>query len=64
MRMIVDLSNLDTSRWIQLTGESGHAFSSHYHDQFDLWRTGHTLPMRWNEQTIKHEAADTLTLTP
>ena len=26
MRMIVDLANLDASRWIQLTGNSGHAF--------------------------------------
>jgi penicillin amidase len=64
MRMVVDLSNLDSSRWVQLTGESGHAFSDHYHDQFDLWRTGQTLPMRWSEATIRGEAASTLTLTP
>ncbi|WP_203922288.1 penicillin acylase family protein [Rugosimonospora africana] len=64
MRMIVDLSNLDASRWVQLTGESGHAFSDHYHDQFDLWRTGKTLPMRWNEATIKSSSVDTLTLKP
>ncbi len=64
MRMIVDLSNLDASRWIQLTGESGHAFSAHYHDQFDLWRTGQTLPMRWNESSIRAAATDTLTLAP
>ena len=51
MRMVVDLSDLDASRWIQLTGESGHAFSPHYHDQLDLWRTGQTLPMPWNEAT-------------
>jgi penicillin amidase len=28
MRMIVDLSDLDASRWVQLTGNSGHAFST------------------------------------
>ena len=64
MRMVVDMSNLDASRWVQLTGESGHAFSSHYHDQFGLWRTGRTLPMRWSEATIKREARDTLRLLP
>jgi penicillin amidase len=64
MRMIVDLSNLDGSRWVQLTGESGHAFSDHYHDQFDLWRTGQTLPMRWTEPTIRKESKSTLTLHP
>ena len=59
---IVDLSNLDSSRWIQLTGESGHAFSDHYHDQFDLWRTGGTLPMSWSEPAIRKTARHTLTL--
>ena len=33
MRMIVDLSNLDGSRWINLTGVSGHALTDHYDDQ-------------------------------
>jgi penicillin amidase len=64
MRMIVDMSNLDDSRWVQLTGESGHAFSAHYHDQFDLWRTGRTLPMRWDEASVKESTVDTLTLRP
>jgi penicillin G amidase len=64
MRMIVDLSNLDGSRWIQLTGESGHAFSAHYADQFDLWRTGQTLPMRWDEEGIRKSTVDTLVLRP
>ena len=63
MRMVVDLSNLDNSRWIQLTGESGHAFSAHYHDQFDLWRTGGTLPMRWDQAAITREARDTQRFT-
>jgi penicillin G amidase len=63
MRMIVDMSNLDASRWVQLVGESGHAFSAHYHDQFQLWLTGQLLPMRWDQTTIKGSAADTLTLT-
>ena len=62
MRMIVDLSNLDGSQWIQLTGNSGHAFHPNYRDQFDLWRVGEYLPMRWERATIVREAAETLTL--
>ncbi|HEV7896296.1 MAG TPA: penicillin acylase family protein [Planosporangium sp.] len=62
MRMVVDLSNLDASRWVQLMGQSGHAFSPHYSDQFELWRTGATLPMRWDRATIEREARHTLTL--
>ena len=64
MRMVVDLADLDESRWIDLTGVSGHAYHEHYGDQTDLWRTGQTLPMRWDEETIRDEAVDTLTLTP
>jgi penicillin G amidase len=64
MRMVVDLSTLDRSRWVELTGQSGHAFSAHYADQFELWRVGGNLPMRWDEATIRREARDTLTLRP
>jgi penicillin amidase len=64
MRMIVDLSHLDQSRWIQLTGNSGHAFHDNYSDQFELWRTGANLPMRWDRPTIEAEATHTLTLRP
>jgi penicillin amidase len=64
MRMVVDLSNLDNSWWIQLTGNSGHAFSPNYSDQFDLWRAGQYLPMRWDDQALKAAATHTLTLTP
>jgi penicillin amidase len=64
MRMIVDLSNLDESRWIQLTGNSGHAFHVNYSDQFELWRTGQNLPMRWDRATIESESTDTLILKP
>src|SRR5439155_20507366 len=29
MRMVVSLKDFDDSRWVNLTGASGHAFSSH-----------------------------------
>jgi penicillin amidase len=64
MRMIVDMANLDGSRWIELTGESGHAFSPHYADQFDLWRIGATLPMPWTESAVRATTVDTLVLKP
>ncbi len=64
MRMVVDLGDLDASRWISLTGVSGHAFGAHYADQFELWRTGGTLPMRWRRDTIEREARHTLVLKP
>ena len=44
MRMVVSLADFDDSRWINLTGVSGHAFNDHYTDQTDLWVDGETLP--------------------
>ena len=44
MRMVVSLADLDDSRWINLTGVSGHPFHEHYTDQTDLWARGETLP--------------------
>jgi penicillin amidase len=64
MRMIVDLFLLDESRWINLTGNSGHAYHRNYDDQLELWRTGQLIPMRWVRFTVEREAADTLTLAP
>ena len=63
MRMILDLSNLDESRWVQLTGNSGHAFHSNYDDQFELVAHRPEPPMRWNVDTIKSKPP-TLSLTP
>ncbi|MGH3382182.1 MAG: penicillin acylase family protein [Actinoallomurus sp.] len=64
MRMIVDLADLDRSRWVNLTGASGHAFDAHYWDQAKLWARGDTTPMRATPGTIRREARRTLTLTP
>ncbi|HEX6870979.1 MAG TPA: penicillin acylase family protein [Micromonosporaceae bacterium] len=64
MRMIVDLADLDNSRWIQLTGNSGHAFHANYDDQVELWRTGQNLPMRWNRASIDQATVDRLSLNP
>lgn len=38
----------DRSRWVQLSGTSGHAFHPNYTDRLELWRTGQTTPMRWD----------------
>ncbi|MBC7631020.1 penicillin acylase family protein [Aeromicrobium sp.] len=62
MRMVVDLANLDRSRWIQLTGASGHAFQAHYNDQTELWVDGQTLPWLFSAKAVEGADDDTLTL--
>lgn len=37
MRMLVDLGDLDNSRWVNQSGVSGHAFHPNYDDQTELW---------------------------
>lgn len=64
MRMIVDLDDLDDSRWIQLTGNSGHAFHPHYVDQQELWAKGETLPWAFGKKAVEAATDDTLTLLP
>lgn len=64
MRMVVDLSNLDASRWIQLTGNSGHAFNKHYTDQTKLWLKGETMPWAFSPKAIDKASEDTLRLKP
>ncbi|MRK00768.1 penicillin acylase family protein [Aeromicrobium sp. S22] len=63
MRMIVDLADLDRSRWIQLTGASGHAFHDHYVDQQERWRKGETVPWVFGRRAVEDATDDTLTLT-
>ncbi len=64
MRMVVDLADMDRSRWINLTGASGHAFHDNYSDQSELWATGGTIPMRSRPESVRRAAEHTLTLTP
>ncbi len=64
MRMIVDLSDFDASRWNHLTGNSGHAFHPNYYDQTDDWV--HVRLGRWpfSLKAVRAAATHALTLTP
>ena len=64
MRMVVSLADPDKSRWVNLTGVSGHAFSPHYVDQTKLWVDGETLPWVSSRRAVRDAAQDTLTMRP
>jgi penicillin amidase len=64
MRMVVSLADLDASRWVNLTGASGHAFDRHYVDQTKLWVDGKTLPWVSSRSAVEHATDQTLTLRP
>ncbi|MFE2140977.1 penicillin acylase family protein [Streptomyces sp. NPDC059456] len=64
MRMIVNLSDPDKSRWINLTGASGHAYHDNYYDQTDLWAKGELLDWPFGKEAVDKATVETLTLKP
>ena len=63
MRMIVDLADLDASRWVNQTGNSGHPFHPNYTDQSRTWLEGGTYPFVSSREAVVERAHHTMTLT-
>ncbi|WAU85543.1 penicillin acylase family protein [Streptomyces sp. Qhu-G9] len=64
MRMVVNLDDFDKSKWINLTGASGHAYSAHYIDQTGKWVKGELLPWVSSDRAVDKATSDTLVLQP
>ncbi len=64
MRMVVDLADLDRSRWINQTGASGHAFAGNYNDQAELWASGRTVPWPYRGTAVQAATTHRLALLP
>ncbi|MFE7766874.1 penicillin acylase family protein [Streptomyces sp. NPDC057438] len=64
MRMVVNLGDLDKSKWINLTGASGHAYNAHYTDQTDKWAKGQLLTWSFSDKAVERGTSDTLLLKP
>ncbi|MCX5056462.1 penicillin acylase family protein [Streptomyces sp. NBC_00201] len=64
MRMVVNLGDLDKSKWINLTGASGHAYSAHYTDQTSKWVKGELLDWNFTDKAVDKDTSDTLVLKP
>ncbi|MEZ4608232.1 MAG: penicillin acylase family protein [Deinococcales bacterium] len=63
-RAIYDFSNLDNSRFIQTTGQSGNPLSLHYRDFLERWRNVDYLPMTTVRADIEKQALGLLKLSP
>jgi penicillin amidase len=64
MRMVVDLGNLDSSRWVNLTGQSGHPYHHNYLDQNKRWRDGWTVAFPFSRDAVMRSRKHTLMLLP
>lgn len=63
MRQVVSLADWDDSTWLNLTGNSGHAFHPNYDDQTALWQHQETRPWPFSLAAVRASATDTLRLT-
>ena len=64
MRQVIDLSDFDASTWVNLTGNSGHAYNRNYTDQIDTWVQGGQFPWPFTDQAVRESTTNTLTLIP
>jgi penicillin amidase len=64
MRMVVNLGDLDASRWVNQTGNSGHPYDAHYVDQTDAWVKNQTYPWPFSQKAVRDGGGDELTLIP
>lgn len=64
MRQVIDLSDFDSSTWVNLTGNSGHAYNRNYSDQVDAWRDGTQFAWPFSTDAVHDAAIDTLVLRP
>jgi penicillin amidase len=64
MRQVIDLSDFDRSTWINLTGNSGHAYNRNYSNQIDAWVAGEQFPWAFTADAIDASAVDRLVLQP
>jgi penicillin amidase len=62
MRQVVSLADWDDSTWLNLTGNSGHAFHPNYTDQTVLWQHQQTRPWPFSLAAVRATATDTLRL--
>ena len=52
MRMVVDLSDFDASRWNQFTGTSGHTYHPNYIDQTEAWQQVELTPWAFSPKAV------------
>ena len=64
MRMVVDLADLDRSRWVIPAGVSGHPLDEHYDDQIQRWVSGGSNPWPFSPTAVRSATEDELRLEP
>jgi penicillin amidase len=64
MRMIVDLSNVDNSRWVNESGISGHPWDKYYGNQIHAWLKGEDFAWPFSKDAVKAAKNEEQTFRP
>ncbi len=62
LKMAIVIGDWERGRYILPSGQSGHPFSEHYRDQFEMWRSGNYIQLVHGIEEM--EDWPSLTLTP
>jgi penicillin amidase len=63
-RAVVDLGDLEASRFVLAGGQSGNPLSPHYDDLFELWLGGEGVSIAWTDEAVVAATVETLRLEP
>ena len=63
-RTVIDLGDLERSRYVLAGGQSGNPLSPHYADLFELWQHGQGVPIPWSVEAVEAATVDRLSLRP
>jgi penicillin amidase len=63
-REVLDVSDWDRSKAINVPGQSGQPGSKHYGDLLELWGEGKYFPLLFSEKKVEAMAKERLTLEP
>ncbi|HEX3218947.1 MAG TPA: penicillin acylase family protein, partial [Candidatus Limnocylindria bacterium] len=61
-RVVIDLGDLERSRFVLAGGQSGNPLSPHYRDLFALWQRGEGVPIAWSDAAVAAATTHTLIL--
>jgi penicillin amidase len=64
LRLVTDVGDWDESVAVMPVGQSGRPWSSHYADQFQLWRNGGAFALPFSDAAVAASTEATLTLIP
>jgi penicillin amidase len=60
--MVIDLADVERSRFVVAGGQSGNPLSPHYDDLLELWVRGDGVPIPWRRDLVDVAVVDRLVL--